>query len=60
MQACNVPCGEPTAEIRCKGLPLLCAEETLLPQVGNLGADGADHVADIPQFQLLQTLNFCL
>lgn len=51
---------EPTAKIWCESLPLVCAEEALLPEDGDLGADGIGDAANVSQFELLQTPDLCL
>lgn len=47
-----------TAKVRRESLSLLCAEKALLPEHGDLGADGVNDAADVEQFELLKTLHF--
>lgn len=51
---------EPTAKIWCECLSLVSAEEALLPEHRDLGADGVCDVTDVVQLQFLQMLNLCL
>lgn len=51
---------KPTTKIWCESLPLVCAEEALLPEDSDLRADGIYDIADVLQFELLETLDFCL